>query len=271
MRLSISFLALVFLLCHHFSFAQTQTLNVYAQQEGGSVFIYADNDQLYPQSVKVTLSLKGLKEKEKNRGFSVVPPGSKSFVLSELVIPQNRSWSYKYNFIYYEGDINAEHDDDHAYRLPYQTGKSFRVVQGYNGKESHSGENALDFDLPEGEIVTAARSGRVIKIKEDSNRGCPSKSCAALGNYVTILHNDGTMADYYHLQKNGALVESGQTVEAGDEIGKAGNTGWATGAHLHFIVYKPSEKGRVTFPTRFKTEESGVIFLELKRLYKAVE
>lgn len=237
------------------SFAQEQTLKIYTEQTSTSIFVYADNAKLYPQSTELTLDLKGLKPREKPAKYQVVPPGRKRYELAELVIPERRSWSYNYSFRYFFGDVTAEHNDDYVYSLPYAEGKRFRVVQGYNGKNSHQGENALDFNLPAGEPILAARPGKVVKLKEDSNRGCPDKSCARLGNYVTIMHQDGSMADYYHLKQNGVLVELGDQVEAGQTIGLTGNTGWATGYHLHFIVYVSRSDGRQTLPTQFKTAE----------------
>lgn len=265
------FALLVLVLTTQRALGQNDKLNIYTEQQDGSIFVYADNAQLYPQSVSLTLDLKGLKPKEPVPDWIVVPPGSQKMLLSELVIPLNRSWSYSYSYLYYKGNINAEHNDAYEYRLPYQTGKSFKLVQGYFGAASHAGKRALDFNMPEGETVVAARPGIVIEIKEDSDRGCPDQRCAKLGNYVTIMHDDGTFADYYHLQKDGALVNPGDEVEAGQEIGLSGSTGWATGPHLHFIVYKPSENGKESFPTRFKTGGPEAILLTVKESYTAVE
>ncbi|MCE7990597.1 MAG: M23 family metallopeptidase [Roseivirga sp.] len=244
-------------------------MKIYAEQTKTAVIIYADNDKLYPQSTELTLDLKGLKPRQKPDKYIVVPPGSKRYQLTELVIPQNRSWSYNYSFTYYMGDVTSEHNDSYAYRLPFEEGKRFKVAQGYNGKSSHQGENALDFNLPADEVIMAARPGTVVRLKEDSNRGCPSKSCAKLGNFVTIMHEDGSFADYYHLKQNGVLVELGTNVKAGEPLGLTGNTGWATGYHLHFIVYAPRPKGRETLPTQFRTAE-GTQRLEEEESYTSV-
>jgi hypothetical protein len=52
---------------------------------------------------------------------------------------------------------------------------------------------------------------------------------------------------YAHLKKDGALVEEGTWVFAGETIGLSGKTGYASGPHLHFQV----ERDRKTFPVRF--------------------
>ncbi len=55
------------------------------------------------------------------------------------------------------------------------------------------------------------------------------------GNVVMIDHGQGVVSIYIHLQK--VLVEQGQHVQVGQIIGKVGQTGRATGPHLHFGLY----------------------------------
>ena len=57
---------------------------------------------------------------------------------------------------------------------------------------------------------------------------------SAAGYYVTINHLDGFSSIYMHL--NNYVVSSGQTVSAGQLIGYVGNSGIATGYHLHFGI-----------------------------------
>ncbi|NLK46030.1 MAG: M23 family metallopeptidase [Treponema sp.] len=56
------------------------------------------------------------------------------------------------------------------------------------------------------------------------------------GNYVIISHADGYQTLYAHLYS--ASVKQGQRVTQGAKIGHLGNTGYSTGPHLHFTVYK---------------------------------
>ena len=65
------------------------------------------------------------------------------------------------------------------------------------------------------------------------------------GNYVRILHEDGDESLYAHMQY--VFVRSGQPVTAGQVLGTVGETGNATGPHLHFEIlhqgvrYDPSQ------------------------------
>ena len=82
----------------------------------------------------------------------------------------------------------------------------------------------VDLAAPQGTPVYASRAGRVTVAGYTS----------AAGYYVTINHLDGFSSIYMHL--NNYVVSSGQTVSAGQLIGYVGNSGIATGYHLHFGI-----------------------------------
>ncbi len=74
-----------------------------------------------------------------------------------------------------------------------------------------------------------------------------------------VLHEDGTTGEYYHLQQKGALVDVGDRVVAGQQIGLSGNTGHTTMPHLHFAVYRATEWGNTqSIPVRFLSS-AGVV------------
>ncbi len=76
-----------------------------------------------------------------------------------------------------------------------------------------------------GKPVYATRSGKVITAIT-SDRG--------YGIYVIIDHGDGYSSLYAHMSAR--YVSTGDTVNKGDMIGRVGNTGNSTGAHLHFEI-----------------------------------
>jgi len=130
-----------------------------------------------------------------------------------------------------------------GYKLPYPSGTTWTVTSG-NGNNGHVGisQYAWDFGMSSNAVVVASRSGRVTKIKEDSNSGCRYYSCANQGNYVVVDHGDGTQALYLHLAYRGVtpFVSLNQSVCQGQPIAYSDNTGWSTGPHLHFQVEQTS-------------------------------
>src|SRR5829696_1981122 len=114
---------------------------------------------------------------------------------------------------------------DHVYLLPFEKGKSYYVVQGYESMLSHKGDYAIDFKVKPGTKIMAARDGVVVFARETNEKGGVGKKYVGKGNGITIKHNDGTYAHYWHLQYNGALVNVGDTVQQGQLIGLSGSTG----------------------------------------------
>lgn len=107
---------------------------------------------------------------------------------------------------------------------------AFAASGAYNGK----GHNGIDLGMPIGTPLKAALSGIVIGTgNTDSTRGCYS-----FGKWVMIRHNNGLSTMYAHLSD--IRVAEGQSVATGQLIGYSGDTGYATGPHLHFGVYVTS-------------------------------
>jgi len=168
---------------------------------------------------------------------------------------------YHYSYKWTVGRKDARHDDDAIYALPYAEQESYRVLQGYGSRFSHTGreEFAVDFDMRVGTPVHAARSGVVARIEESNSVGCWDDGCGKHANFIVILHSDGTTGEYYHLDENGALVEVGDRVERGQKIGLSGNTGHTTMPHLHFAVYRAVTWGRTqSIAVRFQSTD-GII------------
>jgi murein DD-endopeptidase MepM/ murein hydrolase activator NlpD len=225
--------------------------------ERGDYQFYGDNEQIIPMWINVDFtSLTNLESSERLPFRTALPAGAERKPLFSLRVRDEnarRGYSLKYSFAY--GDPrSAAHDESHVYLFPFAHGEKHRVTQGFNGSFSHFGENqyALDFDLQQGDPVYAARSGLVVEVKEDSNVGGPSMRYAEYGNRIVILHEDGSFGNYVHLKRDGADVDVGDRVEAGDLIGRAGATGLASGPHLHFDVRLPAEDGSMrSIPVRF--------------------
>lgn len=157
--------------------------------------------------------------------------------------------------------------DSYEYNLPFKEGSKYTVAQGYGGFFSHSHIAAIDFDMPEGTPVYAAREGTIYGYKDDSNEGGISSSFKPKANYIIVQHADGSFGCYWHLQKNGVLFKSGNVLK-GQQIGISGATGFVLRPHLHFSVKAKLNYQMDAFrKTKFKTT-MGLVFLEMGKVYE---
>ncbi|MEL6734304.1 MAG: M23 family metallopeptidase [Pseudomonadota bacterium] len=235
----------------------SNTLCIETVRRDNAIDFFAINKKVgLPISGKVSLTLKNMRViNGKNDPF--VLAGSERRKLFALRVPERGAWKYNYRFSWARGDFTAKHDTSYAYRLPYAKGTAFRISQGCNGKFSHFGSQryAVDFSMKIGTPIHAARGGIVVDVKEDSNKGGPSRRFREEANVVSIQHDDRTLGMYFHLKQNGAAVEIGDRVKAGDLIGYSGNTGFSSGPHLHFAVTKANKSisEEISLPIFFQT------------------
>ena len=190
----------------------------------------------------------------------VVPARQTTPLLVATVRARSESnpWRYRYDSRWLLGSYLAVHDRNHVYALPYHRGTRHEVLQGSNGSFSHQGKYAIDWSMPEGTPVLAARDGLVVDAVGHYTVGAADPDLMDSANVVRILHDDGTIASYQHLRPNGLTVRVGQAVRAGDRIAFSGNTGYSTRPHLHLQVSVPNRtEGHRTFPLRFQTLERG--------------
>ena len=159
-------------------------------------------------------------------------------------------------------------DSSYIYGLPYEEGKSYYLVQGYFSALTHRERAALDFKMKRGTRICAARDGVVVRVKEDGDRGGLKKKYRPYGNYVIIQHADSSRAGYWHLKKDGALVNVGDTVSKGQVIGLSGKTGYSFTPHLHFLVWSTDTNRQWRqVATRFQTSK-GIKYLRPLRKYR---
>ncbi len=128
-----------------------------------------------------------------------------------------------------------------ANRSPLDPGDFFgmRMHPIFKYERMHTG---IDIGAPKGANILAANSGTVIMAGWSTG----------YGNRVVIDHGGGIATLYAHCSK--MLVYVGQGVEKGQVIALIGETGWATGPHLHFEVMK---EGKRVDPLDFVNQRSG--------------
>jgi murein DD-endopeptidase MepM/ murein hydrolase activator NlpD len=96
----------------------------------------------------------------------------------------------------------------------------------------------------------AARPGTVIGVAAGFREGGQDAALSRRANFIRILHDDGSMALYAHLQEDGVEVVPGEQVGLGQRIGLTGNTGYTSGPHLHFAVQLNAGMRLVSIPFR---------------------
>ncbi|TGL59964.1 M23 family metallopeptidase [Leptospira jelokensis] len=184
--------------------------------------------------------------------------GNRKVKLFQLkTISKKKKISYKIQYKWILGNFLSKHNSSYIYDLPFDSKLKVRVSQSYFGQKSHTGDNrySIDFGLQEDELILAARPGLVIDTQDKNIEGGLDPKFKESANYIKVLHDDGTIAEYAHLRYRGVLVKIGQKVSLGTVLGHSGNTGYSEGPHLHFEVYQPTKSLRKkTIPTKFRTQ-----------------
>jgi len=244
------------------------------REEGERAVISAENTHpAMPYSVEVDFPVReNLAPSHELPARFVIPPASGMDLLWLDRIDPTRATRLSVTYVYGKGDPNAVPDDDCVYLFPFAHGAKYLLSQGYLGNVTHQGTYALDFQLPEGDAVHAAREGIVVDVKQDSRIGGAGAEYLKQANHVNVLHADGTWACYSHLQTDGARVKVGEKVKQGQLIGLSGSTGQASGPHLHFAVCRATwgKRGGETIPTRFRSIRGQVVSPEEGRFYYSV-
>ena len=185
----------------------------------------------------------------------VIAPGISQPLFGIGAINEYQGWRYALNYRFSLGEPSARHDPQATYYPPFVSYRKFQITQAFNGQFSHTDEQnkyAVDLSMPEGSEVHAARAGVVMVLENDFFKGGTDKQAyKTRANSIRILHDDGSMAVYAHLQVERAQVYEGMRVEAGQLIAYSGNTGFSSGPHLHFAVQVNQGMKLVSVPFRF--------------------
>jgi len=250
-----------------------KTLRVNAVQRGDTVDFVATNLTPHHVTFIIDFNTRNLKHNHQANTLHVLAPKESKALESLTKIHSYLPWRYRYHIEFMPGKLEAQHDNNAVYTLPYQEGMSHRVVQSYGGTISHKGDDhyAVDFAMHRGTRVHAARAGIVASTKNDSQTTGSTEEFLDLANHIIIEHDDGTLGEYAHLKYEGVLVEVGDRIEQGQLIGYSGNTGYSKGPHLHFAVRRvTSAQESVTIPVRFLTSQGVVSQLKPHMRYRAV-
>jgi murein DD-endopeptidase MepM/ murein hydrolase activator NlpD len=247
-------------------------MKVITEREGAATRFFVRNFETMDMTATLAVGSVGMKSSVPLPHTFTVPAGQtvEAFTLT----PTNSDWSFNYTNHYTVGAHGVTHDDSYLYSLPYAPGATFKVTQGYRGTFSHTGpdEYATDWKMPEGTPVHVAREGTVVSVKDHFDKGGPHRKYEDCANMIVIQHADGTMAHYCHLAPRSAKVRVGDKVRRGDLLAASGNTGFTSGPHLHFAVFKARDGyGRETIPVKFRTANVSGETLVSGKSYRAID
>jgi len=137
------------------------------------------------------------------------------------------------------GSLDPPHDEG-GDSLPHLTGRVTTSPFGWR-RDPFSGaatyHRGVDLRAAYGEPIGAADAGTVVFAGEQGG----------YGQTVVVEHPGGVRTRYAHLSSVSTKV--GAEVRAGDDIGRAGRSGRATGTHLHFEV---TQDGHPIDPERYR-------------------
>jgi murein DD-endopeptidase MepM/ murein hydrolase activator NlpD len=185
----------------------------------------------------------------------VLPGLSETPAVHITALDPAAGFNYQLRYSSMPGNFRAQQNPGAVYRPPFSGSQKFPVAQGFGGKQTHTDTQnyyAVDIVMPEGTPVLAARDGVVMTVENDFyGAGLDMAQYGDRANNIRIVHGDGTMAVYAHLQLESAKVTVGDHVRAGQELARSGDTGYTSGPHLHFCVQVNTDMHIVSVPFEF--------------------
>ncbi|MEM8814953.1 MAG: M23 family metallopeptidase [Pseudomonadota bacterium] len=244
---------------------RTPELTVRHQVEGQSIRFVAQNGFHAPVEVMLRFRrLSGVGYPDPDEALRwTVPAGDQRALMQLDIRPDGPAPSVEYEYEYMAGSPDAVHRPEMPYRIPYALATEFSVTQAYPDNVTHKtpdSAHAVDFAMPIGTDIFAARGGVVFAVTSQNYRGgLDTSRDGARANVVQILHDDGTFAVYAHLNWNSIRVKPGDRVARGQYIADSGNTGFSTGPHLHFAVLQNVGMRLVSVPLQFEGRNSSAV------------
>lgn len=153
-----------------------------------------------------------------------------------------------YRYWCIEGDAKARRDTNFVYRLPYSVHKNtVRAFSKINDGEQHPFITTT-FLTDKRDTVYAARKGQVIRTEYNYDNPDNSELVFTTKiNRVTIVHDDGTTANYLGVEKGGFLVREGDMVYPDTPIAMTGPFG-GEGHGFFFTISYPVLTGEEDSP-----------------------
>jgi len=184
----------------------------------------------------------------------VVGPGKSTGLFDVHGAEETQSWRFTLQYRYMIGQPLSNYAGSTPYVPPIAPGSRFQISQAFGGSFSHQDAQnryAVDIMMPVGTPIYVARGGVVMEVENDYFKSGTEQVYASKANSIRVLHDDGSMGVYAHLELEKAQVHPGLQVQTGELIGYSGNTGLTTGPHLHFVVQINQGMQLASVPFRF--------------------
>jgi murein DD-endopeptidase MepM/ murein hydrolase activator NlpD len=176
---------------------------------------------------------------------------------AELINSGKTYRGFRFEGSFYDAKGNALKRSLLVSPLPFM-----KVTSGFSRRRLHPilGRSrphlAVDYGAPTGTPVQAVANGTVIFA--GWNEG--------YGNLVQIKHSGGLTTGYAHLSRIAPGIRAGKSVDQGERIGNVGQTGLATGPHLHYMMAKA---GTPINPMKMQSEPPVPIDAKLRPTFEA--
>ncbi|MGD2129497.1 MAG: peptidoglycan DD-metalloendopeptidase family protein [Lysobacterales bacterium] len=233
------------------------------------------NDFWGPAQIELSLldAVNVISEPELPARF-VVPGQTERTLVGIGAMDPKRGFQFRLNMASVPGRPISQPVEGVVLVPPFAAGEEYPVSQGFNGGKTHTtpdSQYAIDIVMPVGTEILAARGGIVMDVEEDFNSGGTNrKKFVDKANHVRILHDDGTMALYAHLDLASVSVRPGARVRAGDRIARSGNTGFSSGPHLHFALQQNTGMKLISIPFRFQAPDGSLFEPEQNMILQGV-
>ena len=191
----------------------------------------------------------------------VIPAQTEQTLVGIGPLNERQGFSYRLGLSSVPGQPIKQPIEGMVILPPFSPGEEYPVSQGFLGEKTHNTPDstyAVDIAMPVGTAIHAVRSGTVMDVEEDFNQGGTDfKKFADKANHVRVLHKDGTMALYAHLDLASVSVRPGARIRAGQRIARSGNTGFSSGPHLHFAIQQNTGLQLISVPFQFRTPDGA--------------
>ncbi|CAE8633792.1 unnamed protein product [Polarella glacialis] len=155
-------------------------------------------------------------------------------------------------------ETHPSQEELRSYGFPLLGPGPFLCSQGGGGRLTHfahpSTYHAIDLDCPVGTVIVAIHDGRVNEVRDSEQVSGIDVRNFFRWNQVTVLQDDGALAEYVHIQAGSASarVKVGDAVRRGQPICCSGDAGFCPTPHLHLEIHLEEGEAAPSIPFRFQ-------------------